>query len=212
MRPAICQTACGMRLVSVAAQDVYDGGQSDDIANYLEPWYTCENFQAVEDLSIAALNKYAAPFDPRFKSYAACHALDGVEVTVLPVKRWYDGTDAGYAGNNKWVVGITYCEGGSPTIDLAAYTPAMGFMTHEMAHAIQRCNPLGPVPTVGTDPSYDADSEPTHLNWGRYRINSAIAAVEGTAVDQMIRRDDLIDYTCRHDAGCVYAALDGGLP
>lgn len=207
-RPAICQTACGMRLVTQPpAQDVYDGGPLAN-STALMPWWSCENFNAIEAQSLQALYANAAPYDSRFDLHSACDALNGVTVTVRPERHWFDGSDAGYIGNDKWVVGLTICDG-APSIQVANHEPADGTITHEMAHVIQRCDPKGPPPLVGQDPDYEADSDPGHLNWGRYGIYAAETQVALIDAVERLRREDAV-FACGGDAGCV-AQFDAGV-
>lgn len=206
-RPALCVTACGMRLTApVPAQTIYDGGAPDDKADYLLPWWSCDNVEAVEAASLEAYQNTAASFDNRFKIYNACEALDGVEIRVRSERHWFDKS------NNESVAGLTHCTGfAHPWIEMGNREPGDGTLTHEMAHAIQSCSAKGPTPLVGQDPSYDADADPAHLNWERYGIYPGIFQVELIDVAATMRRDNAIA-ACAGDAGCVLAFDAGVFP
>jgi hypothetical protein len=210
--PAICETACGLRLIAPPPpQDVYDGGSVADSTAFL-PWWTCENLNAIEAQSLQALYANAAPYDDRFEPHAACGALDGVTLTIRPERHWFDGTDAGYFGNDKWVVGLTQCRGAPhPSIQLANGEPANGVLTHEMAHAIQDCHPKGPFPLPGVDPDYDADSEQSHLNWSRFGIYAAESQVQLMDAAERLRRENAIE-ACDGGAVCMQSFDAGVIP
>ena len=199
--PRLCETACGMYLAAPPpTQDVYDGGSLDE-STALLPWWTCDNLNAIEAQSLQALNDNAARYDDRFEPHTACRALEGVSVTVRRERHWWDGSDAGYVGNDAWVVGLTSCRSGTPRIQVANREPANGVLTHEMAHAIQSCEPKGPKPLVGQDPDYAGDSDPDHLNWTRYGIYAAELQVMMIDAAERMRRD-----VCAGDAGCTFDA------
>lgn len=191
-----------MRLVGpIPDQQVYDGGAPSDRATYGLPWWSCDNVQAVESATLIAYQNNAAASDSRFKMHAACEALDAVEIHVLQARAWFSKE------NNESVVGLTHCNLGVPWIEIGNREPGDGTLTHEMAHAIQRCDAKGPAPLVGQDPTYDSDSDPAHLNWSRYGINAGILQIEFVDVNETATRDAQIE-ACGEDAGCQ---LDAGV-
>lgn len=209
--PAICETACGMRLVSPPPpRAIYDGG-SLTYSTALLPWWTCDNFNAIESQSLQALHANASPFDDRFELHAACDALDGVTVTVRPERAWYDDCDAGHGCNNEWVAGLTDCFRGEPRIQVGNREPADGTLTHEMAHAIQRCEAKGPAPHPGEDPDYAGDSDPGHLNWTRFGVYAAESQVMLIDVAERMRRDQAVA-ACDGGIACANAWDAGSIP
>jgi hypothetical protein len=196
-------------LEPLPAQDVYTGGSPDDTKSYMLPWWTFENVQAMEDQSIQGYAAFVMDHDPRFEANAACKALSGVEVEIRTEPYWNDPGNGGEA-----VTGLTHCAGEvTPWIEMGGdHAPNSGTLTHEMAHAIQRCSPIGPFPMANTDPTYENDGDPQHENWGRDGIYSAIAFVQSDHSNQIAQRDSII-FDCDEDAGCAYAgARDAGLP
>jgi hypothetical protein len=207
----VCQTPCGMVLVSAPpAQDAtYDGGKDNDA--YL-PWWSCANLSAIEAQSLQALKANAAAYDDRFEPSNACSALENVTLAIRPEKRWYDGSDAGYFGNNEWVWGLTSCRGlPAPSIQIANREPAEGTLTHEMAHAIQGCHAKGPLPLVGQDPDYAGDSDQAHLNWTRYGVYAAETQVAILDAAERLRREDALS-ACDGGAVCMQSFDAGGIP
>lgn len=209
----VCQTTCGMVLLAPPPlQDGYDGGALPPESTAFMPWWTCDNLNAIEAQSLQALGDKAAPFDDRFEPHAACSALEGVTLTIRRERSWFDGTDGGYFGNDKQVVGLTGCRGlPAPSIQVANQEPTEGTLTHEMAHAIQRCHAKGPWPMVGSDPDYAGDFDPAHLNWTRYGIYAAEIQVAMLDAAERLRRENAIE-ACDGGAVCMASFDAGAIP
>ena len=120
---AMCVTRCGLQLVSVAIPDEPEAYAKGD-----KHW-TCEEFQRVEDASLAAYAKYVK--DPRFDN--ACKALIDWPVTVRSERVW----NVDPFRPESRISGLTNCTRG--TIEVGNVPPMKSAMAHEMAHAIQGC-------------------------------------------------------------------------
>lgn len=193
-KPVAFTTACGMKILEpLPVQDVYDGGRPDVGADYLLRWWTPEEVQNVETLTLEAYAQTAEPFDPRFDPHAACKALDGVEVELKQEHFWFD------ASHGQDVMGLSHCYGTSGKwMELGRHTPNSGVLSHEMGHIIQDCHALGPTPHPGEDPTYDQDADPDHQNWGRFGVYEGIEKVQAIHWDEIEARDAVL--------------LDGGAP
>lgn len=114
--------------------------------------WTCEKLERTEAVTLYAVQRLVVPHDGRF--IFAKEALKGTRLHVMPTPFWTD--EYGRA-----VTGLTYC--GFATICVGNPRPAWGAFSHEMMHAIQRCEPNGPI-----DPK-----DPGHSNWQRDGILAA---------------------------------------
>ena len=120
------------------------------LTNELARW-SCAEFKESEDFAVEQLTKVS---DSRFIN--SCARLNSWKVFVQPVETWRD---------EYWrdVGGLTYCV--SKTIYVGSQRPLNGSLCHEMAHAIQECQP-----------NFDASCEEDdyHKCWKRDGIFKAI--------------------------------------
>lgn len=144
----LCVTTCGLQLVSLApAEDTsrYETGSRG---------WTCEEFQRVEDASLAAYKKYVT--DPRFQN--VCAAIKDWPIVVRAEPTWTSEP-------NHLVAGLTWCTSGFT--EIGNVPPMKSSLVHELMHVVQGCE--GQVPWDLNDVS--------HSNWERDGLNAAEKAV-----------------------------------
>ncbi len=90
------------------------------------PW-SCSEFQDAED---HALEAFQAVTDPRFAH--ACTRISAYSVRVTAGATFPDAT-------GRQLDGLTYCEHGA--IYVGNVPPRRGALAHELAHAVQSCDP-----------------------------------------------------------------------
>lgn len=105
----------------------------------------CERLQEAESRVLIAFRD-VAPFDPRFAT--ADDRLSDWEIQIVPFSSWYQ------TGSGIRISGETLCPEHIMRVNKAM--PLDGSLPHEMAHAIQNCQPVPPID------KYDPD----HSNWG----------------------------------------------
>lgn len=120
-------------------------------AQTLPPGWSCPDMQ---DQESRAYKAFKATKDRR---------LDVCNLTRFHVQ-WVDARS--WWSFDKMVSGITYCENGSIVIGNQA--PGDSALVHELAHALQNCEPLPP----------QNAKEGYHANWKRDRIFEAIEAAQ----------------------------------
>lgn len=140
--PIDCVTRCGLRLAGDVPH-IDDGAQ-----------WTCAELQRTEDAVLAAFDHQVS--DDRFRN--ACERISGWVVVVRPTV-FVDSTVGGRA----------HCASG--VLEVGALSPLNSTLPHELAHAVQSCQPLAPVES----------SDPDHSNWQRDGIASALEEVEALA-------------------------------
>jgi hypothetical protein len=119
--------------------------------------WTCKAFQDTETRALAMFKAHSK--DARL--WQCGNKLNGYYVVEKDVQDWFDH------GNGVPVVGLTNCD--ERTITVAWMAPEYGALTHEMAHALQGCQPLPPF----DDTDFDHWA---HSNWLRDGIYEAIEA------------------------------------
>lgn len=129
----------------VTAHGVEVFGKIRDVETYNDHFDYCAEFQEVEDRALKAFRDVVKT-DARFTKVD----FTGWKVRINDVADWRD--ESGLL-----VIGQTYC--GASTIDLSFARPAKTAYAHELAHAIQHCEPL--------QPWNFADFY--HSNWGAIR-------------------------------------------
>lgn len=140
-----CISKCGIEIVSVLNTDADKDSPPD---GQQTPEEFCQGLGAYEAKMLEAFNdpKLLAA-DARFKN--ACTLLKGWKVQLNDHTAWNYYPDS--SGVPETVYGLTYCDKGYSLIDNGGTT-----LGHEMAHAVQRCQPVPPI-----DPN-----DPDHSNWG----------------------------------------------
>lgn len=174
-----CVTRCGVIL--------RDPVPPVDQRYYLNPpQWTCAELQRVEDLSMAAYARHVT--DPRFEGGKACAAVRGYGLKINPQTSWdFLGIE---------VSGLTYC--GLRSIEVGGTPPIRSSLTHELAHVVQDCAALGPIPANETTSGLQ------HENWTRDGITAAIDEVQAEG-------DREFGKVCqRPDGGRYLVATDAG--
>ncbi len=121
-----CRSACGLLVEYPVSQQ----------------W--CTSLQTAEDRTLKAFVRIALT-DARFGG--ACSALQDYTVEVLETPSFVRAWDRYH------ISGQTSCD--IRRIVVGSDLPARGALPHELAHAVQRCQPQGPIAAV----------DPDHSNW-----------------------------------------------
>lgn len=136
--PVICTSYCGMRLL-----------EPPENRPGTYPW-TCEEFQAVETATVMAFETMV--LDPRFST--SCEAVAGWRVYVHEEVHWTQN------GSGVEVAGETFCVDGMMAVNNVS--PMASSLPHEMAHVVQKCNPIWEPPD---------EKDPQHQGWGRHLVD-----------------------------------------
>lgn len=142
----MCSTTCGVNYYGM-----YDGVELP-----AERW-SCDNFKHIANN--AMLSFHLSPItDIRFAT--ACDRVNGYDVFIMDTPSWWS------QANNHNVAGLTYCE--EHRIQIGNADPAWdGSLSHELAHAVQDCNPL-----------VNDTNDPQHAGWADEGISAAIDAAQ----------------------------------
>lgn len=141
---ADCTSSCGVRVLQASDSD-------------RNPDTFCAEYQTAEDASLAALAAHVV--GPAWPAAASCSALGGWAVARHDHPDSSDGWFEYYATGRVHVAGLTYCD--YRMILVGTEDWARSSLTHEFAHAIERC------------------ADPHHENWAARGVWAAIADVAG---------------------------------
>lgn len=166
----LCTSPCGVRL--------YGPIPEPQPENQGMPGWTCPELARAERISIDAFDQEVS--DPRFAN--ACAALRGWALQVEPTSIWKSPEHVTLDNPNGLIAGVTYCAGGAMRV--GNNPPLLSALPHEMAHAIQRCDPNG------------------HAGWSDNGIYAAIARARDVSHADRAR--------C-FDAGVYVGPVDGGV-
>lgn len=144
----VCKTRCGLEFRGMTDSSPVPYG------------WECDAFQRAEDVTLEAFGAQVVN-DERFRPAAACGAVSQFRVFLHPEEFWFSpehGVDIG---------GVTYCHAVPPGLVVGmSNTPQGGALAHELAHAIQGC-----------DPRFSDPTDPMHAGWYENGIVSAIDSV-----------------------------------